>query len=145
MDVGFKNCSDKECAEISTGMPPACKMPLRMKSARSLKCIWQGCNSPHVLIIAMTGLPSQSSLESPICIARDLCPKDRRSSGANQRADRRSEYFFFCVITDLSSIRGLGSEYPKIERQQAEVRAAFGMPKLTVGEFRELPRFLFTA
>ena len=93
----------------------------------------------------MTGLPSQSSLESPICIARDLCPKDRRSSGANQRADRRSEYFFFCVITDLSSIRGLGSEYPKIEHQQAEVRAAFGMPKLTVSEFSELPRFLFTA
>ena len=46
---------------------------------------------------AMTGLPSQSSPSSPICMARDRCPIERRSSGANQRADRRSSGFFLAM------------------------------------------------
>ena len=45
-------------------------------------------------MIAMTGLPSQSSLSHPICLARERWPKDRKSAGPNQRRDRKSSGVF---------------------------------------------------
>jgi hypothetical protein len=45
----------------------------------------------HVFRIPMTGLPANSSVPSPNCLSRDRCPNDRRSSGPNQRWERRSD------------------------------------------------------
>jgi hypothetical protein len=50
----------------------------------------------HVLMMAMTGLPTQSSGPKPNCMARERWPKERRSSGLNQRALRRESGDFLC-------------------------------------------------
>ena len=44
-------------------------------------------------MIAITGLPRNSSRWNPICFVRERCPKLRRSSGAYQRALLNSSGF----------------------------------------------------
>ena len=60
------------------------------------KCVWQGLMSDHVLMMAMMGLPTQSSGPKPNCMARERWPKERKSSGLNQRALRKESGDFLC-------------------------------------------------
>src|ERR1700675_1680371 len=53
--------------------------------------------SPQVLMIAMTGLPEQSAWVQPMEAARERWPKERRSSGPNQRWLRRDWGFFLGI------------------------------------------------
>ena len=61
MVVGLTYCSASEMAGNSNGNPPACNTPRFTSSTRCLKWVWQGLMSDHVLMIAITGLPAQSS------------------------------------------------------------------------------------
>jgi hypothetical protein len=61
MVVGFCSDSDSDSAGNSTGKPPAINTPRLTSSTRVLKCMWQGCTSDHVLMIAITGRPFHSS------------------------------------------------------------------------------------
>ena len=88
MVVGFNSNSDSDSAGNSIGKPPAIRTPRLTSSTRDLKCMWQGCASDQVLMIAITGRSFHSSGAYPICIVRERWPKARRSSGANQRALR---------------------------------------------------------
>ena len=61
MVVGLTMDSDSEIAGNSIGKPPACKMPRLTSSTRCLKCPWQVPISLQVLMMAIMGLPTQSS------------------------------------------------------------------------------------
>ncbi len=62
MVVGLTNGSDSDIAGNSTGKPPACQTPRFTSSARARRCAWQELMSLQVLMMPMTGLPSQSGL-----------------------------------------------------------------------------------
>ena len=61
MVVGLTYCSANEIAGSSNGKPPACRTPRFTSSTRCLKWVWQGLMSDQVLMMAITGLPAQSS------------------------------------------------------------------------------------
>ena len=58
---GFTKLSESESAGSSQGKPPAWNTPRLMSSTRCLKCIWQGCASDQVFMMAMIGLPKSPS------------------------------------------------------------------------------------
>ena len=58
---GFWKGSASVRTGTSTGKPPAAQTPRRTASARSRKWPWQQARSLHVLTIAMTGRPENSS------------------------------------------------------------------------------------
>ena len=99
MVVGFTWLSDSDIAGNSIGKPPAWKTPRFTSSTRCRKWAWQGLASDQVLRMAITGRPAQSSGAYPICIMRERCPDERRSSGTNQRALRNRPAVF--AITNL--------------------------------------------
>ena len=61
MVVGLTSDSDSEIAGSSIGKPPACSTPRLTSSTRCLKWPWQVPMSLQVLMMAITGLPTQSS------------------------------------------------------------------------------------